>query len=69
MGLDYFFSRIFSLGVVGRIYKMFPRELCGDTYNSNACIDLPEDSDPGFSWYFGLAATYHFPLRFGRRNR
>ncbi len=67
-GLDYFFSRIFSLGFVGRIYKMFPTKACVDNALTNVCGKVAEGDNTGVSWYVGMAATYHFPLRFGRRR-
>ena len=70
VGMDYFFSRIFSLGVVGRIYRMFPTKYCAEVGGIESCNDISDvDSDTGIAWYFGLAATYHFPLSFGRRSR
>jgi len=68
LGLDYFFSRIFSLGVVGRIYKMVPTNACYNNASVDVCGEVYSEDKAGFSWYFGLAATYHFPLSFGRRN-
>jgi hypothetical protein len=67
LGLDYFFSRIFSLGVVGRIYKMVPTKACVSNYAVDVCGDVSSGDNVGISWYIGLAATYHFPLAFGRK--
>lgn len=68
VGLDWFLSNTFSLGVVGRLYKMFPTRYCVNDSAEDDCYDLPDNQSPGFAWYAGLAATYHFPLRFGRKR-
>ncbi len=68
VGVDYFFSRIFSLGVLGRIYKMFPTKACVNNWAGDFCGDVADGTNTGVSWYLGLAATYHFPLRFGRKR-
>jgi len=68
VGMDYFFSRIFSLGIVGRIYKMWPTKACVSNVMVDDCGAVADDTNTGVSWYLGLAATYHFPLAFGRRR-
>jgi hypothetical protein len=69
MGLDYFFSRIFSMGVVGRIYKLFPTKACVEDSSVDMCGDVAEGTNTGIAWYVGVAGTYHFPLSFKRRSR
>ncbi len=64
LGLDWFLSRTFSIGLLARIYKIFPTKWCGP----DSCGDLPSDTDPGIAWYGGLAVTWHYPLMFGHRR-
>ena len=69
VGIDWFLSRTFSVGVIGRVYKMFPTRYCINDYTyGDTCGDLADDTDPGIAWYAGLAVTYHLPLMFGRRH-
>ena len=65
LGIDWFLARTFSLGLVTRIYRMFPSQECSDALHGG-CVDLSADSDPGVSWYAGLSVTWHYPLFFGR---
>ncbi len=65
MGVDYFFSRIFSMGVLGRIYKLVPTSYC----DGDICGDIPAGENTGIAWYVGVSGTYHFPLSFRRRSR
>ncbi|MFH2010668.1 MAG: tetratricopeptide repeat protein [bacterium] len=61
LGLDWFITNRFSIGIVGRIYKMFPNKACVD----GSCYGY-DNLNPGVSWYAGLAVTWHFPV--GRRR-
>ena len=67
VGLDWFLVPRFSIGILSRVYKIFPTEYCDENGN---CYDSDlGDSDPGVAWYAGLSATWHYPLHFGRRRR
>lgn len=64
VGADWFLSRTFSLGLLLRMYRLFPGEVCdvdGD------CYDIEGDYDPGVAWYGGIGVTWHMPLVIGRR--
>jgi hypothetical protein len=64
VGADWFLSRTFSLGLLMRLYRVFPREFC-DAYGT--CSDVDDEVDPGVAWYAGLGVTWHMPLVIGRR--
>lgn len=66
LGMDWFLARTFSLGLLGRIYKLAGTEYCD--YN-NQCGPITADAGTGVSWYVGMAVTWHYPLIFGRRPR
>lgn len=65
LGIDWFLARTFSLGLVTRIYKMIPSEIC-NAPGESGCRAIQSDEDMGVSWYAGLSVTWHYPLFFGR---
>jgi hypothetical protein len=69
LGFEWFVSRMFSVGLITRLYRMFPTKYCAwnTTENERVCGSLPDNADTGVVWYFGVSGTYHLPL-VGRRR-
>jgi hypothetical protein len=65
-GMDWFIARSLSIGVLGRVYRIFPTKFCVEGSGMDSCStsDLG-DYNPGVAWYLGVSATYYLPL--GRR--